>query len=175
MRVFTRQASVAIFYMPSQLHLVPVAGFASLMVAAAFEDFRRLVIPNVVVLGLCVLWPLDLAASPNLTLAGAAGAAGCAVAVFVAGALLFSRGLIGGGDVKLLAAAALWAGPAATPALLIATAMLGGLLSLAVLSFTALRTALTPAAATALRSARVPYGAAIAAAALIVTLPPHFS
>ncbi len=158
-----------------QLQLVPVAGFASLMAVAAFEDFRRLIIPNAVVLGLCGLWPLYLAASPNFNLAGAIGAAGCAAAVFIAGALLFSRGLVGGGDVKLLTAATLWAGPAMTPVLLIATAILGGLLSLAVLSAAALRGVLTPAAATAASSAPVPYGAAIAAAAVIVTLPPHFS
>lgn len=161
--------------MPFQLHLVPVAGFAGLMAVAAFEDVRRLVVPNVVVLGLCGLWPLYLAASPNLNLAGAAGAAGCAAAVFVAGALLFSRGLVGGGDVKLAAAATLWAGPAATPALLIATAILGGLLSLAVLSSAALRGVLTPAAPTPASAAPVPYGAAIAAAAVIVTLSPHFN
>jgi prepilin peptidase CpaA len=161
--------------MPFQLQFVPVAGFASLMAVAACEDFRRLVIPNAIVLGLCGLWPLYLAVSPNFDLAGAVGAAGCAAAVFVAGALLFSRGLVGGGDVKLLAAATLWAGPAMTPALLIATAVLGGLLSLAVLSSTALRGVLTPAAATVATSAPVPYGAAIAAAAVIVTLAPHFN
>jgi prepilin peptidase CpaA len=159
--------------MPFQLQLVPVAGFASLMAVAAFEDFRRLVIPNAVVLGLCGLWPIYLAASPNFDLAGAIGAAGCAVAVFIAGALLFSRGLVGGGDVKLLAAATLWAGPATTPALVIATAIFGGLLSLAVLSSAMLRGGFMPA--TAASPAAVPYGAAIAAAAVIVTLPSHFS
>jgi prepilin peptidase CpaA len=154
--------------MPFQLQLVPVAGFAGLMAVAAFEDFRRLVIPNAVVLGLCGLWPIYLAASPNFDLAGAIGAAGCAVAVFIAGALLFSRGLVGGGDVKLLAAAALWAGPATTPALVIATAIFGGLLSLAVLSSAMLRGGFMPA--TAASPAAVPYGAAIAAAAVFVTL-----
>ena len=112
--------------MPLELHLVPLAGFAGLMAAAAVEDFRRLVIPNPMVAGLCVLWPLHLAAAPSFTLAGSGGAAACASAVFLAGALLFSRGLIGGGDVKLLAAATLWAGPGGTPALLVVTAVLGG-------------------------------------------------
>ena len=65
--------------------------------------------------------------------------------VFVAGALLFSRGLIGGGDVKLLTAATLWAGPGLTPALLIVTALLGGLLTLALLSPLAMRAVFTPA------------------------------
>jgi len=82
------------------LHLVALAGFAALMTAAAVEDVRRLVIPNAIVAGLCVLWPLQLASAPAISLAGTAGAALCAAAVFAAGALLFSRGLMGGGDVK---------------------------------------------------------------------------
>src|SRR5439155_4863251 len=95
--------------MPLHLHLVPLAGFAGLMLIAAAEDLRRLVIPNPVVLGLCVLWPLQLASAPVVSLAAAGGAALCAAAVFAGGAILFSRGLMGGGDVKLLAAATLWA------------------------------------------------------------------
>src|SRR5271165_180357 len=156
------------------LHLVALAGFAALMTAAAVEDVRRLVIPNAIVVGLCVLWPLQLASAPAISLVGTAGAALCAAAVFAAGALLFSRGLMGGGDVKLLAAATLWAGPATTPALLIVTAVLGGLLTLALLSSLALRAVFAPAAGAAKR-VPVPYGVAIAGAALIVTIPPNLS
>src|SRR5271156_3523824 len=43
--------------MPVALHLVPLAGFAGLTATAAFEDLRRLVIPNRLVLGLFLLWP----------------------------------------------------------------------------------------------------------------------
>ncbi len=163
--------------MPLPLDLFPLAGFAGLMAIAAVEDFRRLVIPNPVVAGLCVLWPLHLLAAPSFTLADSVGAAACAAAVFLAGGLLFSRGLIGGGDVKLLAAATLWAGPGATPALLVVTAVLGGVLSLVLLSSAALRTAFAPAAVPAIPVSRVPvpYGVAIAAAALIVTIPPSLS
>jgi prepilin peptidase CpaA len=162
--------------MPLHLHLVPLAGFAGLMLIAAIEDLRRLVIPNPVVLALCVLWPLQLASAPVVSAAAAGGAALCAAAVFAGGALLFSRGLIGGGDVKLLAAAALWAGPSSTPALLIATAVLGGLLTLALLSPLALRAVFAPAAAVdAAKRMPVPYGVAIAGAALIVTIPPNLS
>jgi prepilin peptidase CpaA len=163
--------------MTFSLDLFPLTGFAGLMAAAAVEDFRRLVIPNPIIVGLCVLWPLHLATAPSLTLAGSGGAAACAAAVFLAGALLFSRGLIGGGDVKLLAAATLWAGPGATPALLVVTAFLGGVLSLVLLSSAALRTAFAPAGATAIPASRapVPYGVAIAATALIVTIPPSLS
>lgn len=160
--------------MSLSFHIVPLAGFAGLMAAAAFEDLRRLVIPNTYVLGLGVLWPLHLVTGPAISLSGSAGAVLCAAAVFSAGALLFSRGLMGGGDVKLLSAATLWAGPALTPALLIGTAFLGGLLTLALLSPLALRAVFAPAeVASAVRRMPVPYGVAIAGAALIVTLPPN--
>ena len=96
------------------------------MATAAFEDLRRLIIPNGLILGLCALWPVHVATAPALTLAAAGTASLCAAAVFIVGALLFSRGLIGGGDVKLLAAATLWAGPAATVSLLVVTSLLGG-------------------------------------------------
>ena len=161
---------------PFAIHLVPVAGFTGLMAVAAFEDLRRLVIPNRLTLALCVLWPFYLAIAPNLGLAAGVLAAGCAAAVFVVGALLFARGLIGGGDVKLLAVATLWAGPAATPALLVWTGLLGGLLSLALL--TPLRMVLPGPAGVAADDAHpiaVPYGVAIATAAIIVTIPPNFS
>jgi prepilin peptidase CpaA len=163
--------------MPLHLDLIPLAGFTALMAAAAFEDLRRLVIPNAVIAGLCVLWPFHLAAAPGVAPAAVFAATGCGLAIFLAGALLFSRGLIGGGDVKLLAAATLWAGPGMTPALLAVTAVFGGVLSLAALSVVALRAVLTPAATAAIPVSRVPvpYGVAIAAAALIVTIPPNLS
>ncbi len=143
---------------------------------AAVEDLRRLVIPNTVVLGLCTLWPLQLAAAPDISLFGSASAAFCAAAVFAVGIVLFSRGVVGGGDVKLLTAATLWAGPDLTPALLIGTAVLGGLLTLALLFPLALRAVFAPTAAVgAAKRLPVPYGVAIAAAALIVTIPPNLS
>jgi len=97
--------------------------------------------------------------------------------------------LVGGGDLKLLAAATLWAGPGATPALLVLTGLLGGLLCLLLLTpmgvlIAAARPPLLDAAgaappgADALPGATpvlVPYGVAIAAAALIVTIPPNFT
>jgi prepilin peptidase CpaA len=159
------------------IHLVPVAGFTGLMAVAALEDLRRLIIPNRLILALCVLWPFYLAMAPNLSLAAGGLAAGCAAAVFVVGALLYARGLIGGGDVKLLAVATLWAGPDATPALLVWTGLLGGVLSL-VLLLTPLRMVLPGPAGVAADDAHpiaVPYGVAIAAAAIIVTIPPNFS
>lgn len=163
------------------LHYFVLGGFALLMAAAAFEDFRRFTIPNWLTLGLCALWPLSLLAAPNV--AGMAGGAACGLIVFVVGALLFARGYLGGGDVKLLAAAALWAGPGLLPSLLIVTGLLGGVLALILLSpvgaflVSGARARLGGSAGpgTAVASTPVAYGIAIAAASLIVILPPQFN
>lgn len=167
--------------MPSVLTFLSLVGFAGLMATAAYEDFRRLIIPNWVVLGLLALWPLKLATMPtSALLSGAAGAFGCAFGIFLLGALLFSRGIVGGGDVKLLAAATLWMGPAATPEFLVLTGLAGGMLAMALLTpigalvTTWGRAFLGPAGNAALDAPRnaVPYGVAIAVAAITVLLQP---
>ncbi|HUI34037.1 MAG TPA: A24 family peptidase [Stellaceae bacterium] len=167
--------------MALQLQSAALIGFAALMIIAAFEDLRRLVIPNVVPLCVCVLWPLYIV--PTASVLSVAGSIGCAAIVFMAGALFFSRGFLGGGDVKLLTAATLWAGPGLAPSLLLATGVLGGALALILLVppcahlATLARvklgedTATTPTRALA---TPVPYGIAIAAAALLVLFIPHF-
>jgi prepilin peptidase CpaA len=167
--------------MTTALHLLAVLAFAALMAIAAFEDFRRLVIPNWLVLALIAVWPLFVVTG-TASLAAILGALGIAAAVFVVGALLFARGLLGGGDVKLLCAAALWAGPAATPELLLVTAVLGGVLSLVLLSPLGAHLSLAGrlfcgppgAAAIAGKGVPVPYGIAVAGAALVVILQPLF-
>jgi prepilin peptidase CpaA len=167
--------------MALQLHFAALIGFAALMIIAAFEDFRRLVIPNALSLSLCVLWPLYIA--PIASLAIVLGSLGCAALVFLVGALCFSRGFLGGGDVKLLTAATLWAGPGLTPSLLLVTGVLGGVLALALLIppcahfATLARVKLGPE--TDLQpnnrlATPVPYGIAIAAAAMLVIFLPHF-
>ena len=155
------------------LHLVPPAIFAALMATAAVEDLRRLVIPNQLIVALLILWPAQLAAEPAFAPSAVVAAVACAAAVFCAGALLFSRGLIGGGDVKLLSAAALWAGAGAVPALLILTALFGGVLSLLLLTSHGMQLG-TARGGGATARPPVPYGVAIAAAALLVTIPPNF-
>jgi prepilin peptidase CpaA len=166
--------------MALQLQSAALVGFAALMLIAAFEDLRRLLIPNVLTLSVCVLWPLYVLATPSLLVV--VGSLGCALAVFIAGALCFSRGYLGGGDVKLLAAAALWAGPGATAPLLVVTGVLGGMLALFLLLppgayFTALARAKLGPGDTPEKfgnSTPVPYGIAIAAAAILVVFVPHF-
>jgi prepilin peptidase CpaA len=102
------------------------------------------------------------------------------LAVFLAGALLFARGYLGGGDVKLLSAAALWAGPAGLPTLLLLTAVFGGALALFLLLplggqlATSARLMLGQPALPAPHGLAmpIPYGVAIAGAAVIVVVSP---
>lgn len=167
--------------MALQLQYAALIGFAALMIIAAVEDLRRLVIPNALPLSVCVLWPLYIA--PTASLLSAAGAVGCAAIIFIAGALCFSRGFLGGGDVKLLTAVTLWAGPGLTPSLLVVTGVLGGALALLLLVppcahlATLARVKLGPATdpePSHRLTTPVPYGIAIAAAAMLVIFLPHF-
>src|SRR5437763_7603256 len=150
--------------------------FAAVMAIAAYEDFRRLVIPNLLPAILCVAWPVHFAAVPSLF--GAMTAVGCALAVFIVGAALFVRGFLGGGDVELLTAATLWCGAAGTPSLLVLTGILGGVLTVFLLLrfgaqlAAAGRALLGPAAIADGHdtSKSLPYGVEIARAALHVVL-----
>ncbi|MFZ3233981.1 MAG: A24 family peptidase [Stellaceae bacterium] len=162
-------------------NLLPLAGFVALMIAAVVIDFRRLVIPNGLVAGLCILWLLHVGSARGVSPVASLETVAAAAAALAAGAVLFSRGLIGGGDVKLFAAASLWTGAAALPQLLLLTALLGGALALLFLSplglwlTAAQRIEASRAGAGSMLAghAPIPYGVAIAAAALIVTISPY--
>jgi len=54
----------------------------------------------------------------------------CGMGVLVVGIMIFALGWLGGGDVKLLAALALWAGPDHLVLLLLMTCLAGGILAL---------------------------------------------
>ena len=162
------------------LQALSLTVFTAVMAAAAFEDFRRLIIPNVLPILLCIGWPVYyLAGTPSLY--GAVAAIGCALAVLLVGAVLFARGWLGGGDVKLLSAAALWAGASGTPSLLMFTGIFGGVLALLLMMPFASQAAAatrgmldqTPEPSARGLSMPVPYGVAIAAAALTSILSPH--
>ena len=96
--------------------------FVGLLAMAGWHDFRHLIIPNGICAALVVLYvPFALATGVD-PLAGLA----TGLATFAAGAALFALGWFGGGDVKLLAATALWAGPVYLPALLVIVLLSGG-------------------------------------------------
>src|SRR5579862_5716140 len=120
-----------------------------------------------------LLPPLHAAARGPTAAALAATLIG-AVLVFALGAALFARGLIGGGDVKLLAAASLWAGATAVPMLLALTALFGGVVAAAFLTPLARLGAARRGTAGTLAGGQtpIPYGVAIAAAALLTIFAP---
>jgi prepilin peptidase CpaA len=82
----------------------------------------------------------------------------------------FALGALGGGDVKLLAAISLFAGPQRLPGFLIITAIAGGLLGLAILAGAPIgRPAMAGAGTLRTRlRAGLPYGPAIAVGGLWV-------
>lgn len=88
--------------------MIVYASFMALLMAAALYDLAALRIPNAVCAGLAALFLVPAAmhpaavAIPHHVLAG--------LLVFLAGWGLHGLGFLGGGDVKLLAATALWAG-----------------------------------------------------------------
>lgn len=125
-----------------------------LLLIACYHDVRhrriRNWLPLAVTLVASVKW---LAAGELVPALSAAGAAGF---VLVFSALLFCQGWIGGGDVKLLSATAFLLGaPEALPLLLL-TAIIGGIMAIAVLCYLRQRGD-TPG---------LPYGVAIATAAI---------
>lgn len=136
--------------------------FAGLVCAACLFDITVRCIPNTVCLLLIALYPAIFAtpAAPDPVWAGVA----TGLAVFAAGAVVFAAGWLGGGDVKLLSALALWAGPAHLAGFLLITALAGGVLALAALVYARL-VAVVPALAIGSRvttQMTLPYGVAIA-------------
>jgi len=131
--------------------------------AAALGDLGRRRIPNAIGLGLAALGLARLAmTAPGWATAGLDLA--IALAVLGVGAVLFHRGLVGGGDVKLLAAGAVWLGLGGVAPFLMLTALIGGGLSLVWIA----RRALTPTLGE--QSLELPYGVAISAGGILATI-----
>lgn len=135
-----------------------VALLAALLVAAAVLDLRARIIPNRLNLAIAALAPLFWWASGLSLWPEIAVQVGAALLVFAVFAGAFAMGWMGGGDVKMLGALALWLPPSALLPLLMVMALAGGVLTLAM------------AGAHLARGRRdrlqVPYGVAIAFAGL---------
>ena len=153
------------------IQLVAAAATMVLLLAAAFTDLTRYRIPNVLVVAIVVAFAIGAAFNfswPALAWSGAAGGG-----MFLLGAGLFAFGLFGGGDVKLIAAMALWTGVADLPRFLFVMSAAGGLLGAIWLVRRRLRSApaVSPASSGLATPAatipnRIPYGVAIAVAGL---------
>ncbi len=106
---------------------IPLLGFAGLMLAAAISDVRSLRIPNRISLAAAMLYPAYVLAAQ--TPVDWVGALAVAIAALTLGLTLFNFRIVGGGDAKLFAAAALWAGPELVIPLALSTAVAGGVLA----------------------------------------------
>jgi len=95
-----------------------------LAVVASITDVSSRIIPNWVSAAIAALFPLYVVifASYDFAASGAA-AAGLVLAV---GLVLFALGWFGGGDVKLMAALALWVGLDGLAAFSFLTSLIGG-------------------------------------------------
>lgn len=142
---------------------------AVLFMWAAIADMRSYRIPNAITLAIVAVYPFHLLIMPTpVDWAVVSSAVICSLVVFAVGAFLFSVKAMGGGDVKLLTAGALWAGAGQLVPFLVITAVAGAFVALLV----ALRALIVESgsfreAATGFRFApllklSVPYGTAIA-------------
>ncbi|MBS0548063.1 MAG: prepilin peptidase [Proteobacteria bacterium] len=148
--------------------------FALLLVAAGWQDVRTMRIANrlsIAVACLFLVWALAGMAGGSLVPGDMALAVTCAIAVFLVGAAAFAASVLGGGDVKLLAAASLFAGPALLLDFLTIVALAGGLVGIAVLAGAPIGPAAASTDGTTVRArlrTGLPYGPAIAAGGLWV-------
>lgn len=150
--------------MSSSLTSTAAATLPVLLVWAGAVDIVTRAIPNLIVLLLVVSFGL-FAAGMGLPARDFVAHFACAVTVLAGGFVLFVRSMIGGGDAKLLAAAALWFGFENLLPFLTGVAMAGGALAIAYLAVHAIRQWL---GLTSERASTIPYGAAVAAGALAV-------
>ena len=99
--------------------IAPLAAlvFAGLFLWAGIRDVLTMQISNVLVLGLVLAFAV-FAPLAGLTAFEIATAGAMALAVLLVGMGLFALGWLGGGDVKLTAAAALWLGAGHVPTFL---------------------------------------------------------
>jgi prepilin peptidase CpaA len=137
-----------------------LVGLSAILVIAAAIDVRTFTISNRLNLTVALLAPLywlsvAMPLWPNVGVQLAAGAG-----VFVLLAAAFYAGMMGGGDVKLAAALALWFSPASTVKFLVLTSLAGGVLTLGILVWHRTRR----------REGRpeIPYGVAIAFGGLAI-------
>jgi prepilin peptidase CpaA len=143
----------------------------ALVLFAAAKDAISFTIPNWVSLTLAVLFPAAAFAvgMPPVAIGLHIGVGAVAL---VLGMVMFALRWLGGGDAKLIAAAALWLGWPALMTFLVAAALTGGVLAVMLLALRspALRVVVLRGPSWMLRLAEpgegVPYGVAVAAGVL---------
>ena len=104
---------------------------APALLVAAYGDWQRRDIPNALNAAIAMTAPLYWWAAGFALWPDIAIIVGLALALFVLFAIAFAIGAMGGGDVKLIAALALWMTPMQLPTMLIIMAIAGGVLTAA--------------------------------------------
>jgi len=143
-----------------------LVALAIILIVAAVIDVRTFTISNGLNLGVALMallywWSIGLPLWPDAAIQVAVAAG-----VFVALAATFYMGMMGGGDVKLAAAIALWFKPLTTVKFLVIMSLAGGLLTLVVLAIHKKRGNQPVEGADGPVRPEVPYGVAIAIGAL---------
>lgn len=137
-----------------------LAGLAIALLVAAFTDMRSRTISNWLNLAIAAGAPLFWYATGLSLWPGVAIQLGVALACFVVCAVLFALRQMGGGDVKLLTALALWIEPTGFLRLIVLMALIGGLLTVVIGAWHVMRRRTERLA--------IPYGLAISSAGLWV-------
>jgi len=149
---------------------VLLAVFPVLVIIGALRDVTTMTIPNWVSLGLIAgFFPAAFAAGLPLETVGMN--LGVGVVALLAGMVMFALRWVGGGDAKMMAAAALWLGMDAAAPFLLWTGVAGGLFAVLLMQARAYGqpyAARAPAWVGKLLEPKgdIPYGVAICAGAL---------
>ncbi len=113
------------------MHFLSITLFPLLMIVAGAGDALSMRIPNwLTILIAAAFFPMAFITAMPLATFGLHAAAG--LGLFVMGFALFSFGVFGGGDAKLLAAAGLWFGWPDFMGFLVMTVLAGGVLAVVV-------------------------------------------
>jgi len=120
------------------IEVIVQSGFASIIAvalfAAAASDIKSLTIPNWIPVSIVALFLIQAGTGLALNVTeishGFVPSLIVATATLVMFTLLFALGQMGGGDVKLIAATSLWAGPDLIFGFIVITTLAGGALAL---------------------------------------------
>jgi len=116
----------------NSIHTIVLLAAALPFIHAAISDVRRYAIPHVCTLVLLALYPLHVWLAPvDINVIASVIVAATAFAICFT---FFALNRLGGGDVKLITVAALWAGPALIADFTMIMAFAGAVLSLVYLT-----------------------------------------
>ena len=118
----------------SWLGLAAIAVGVGFALSAVWTDVKRREVPHWIIGGLVAAWLAAATLEPEALAARPLASVGCGLLALLLGFVLHALGWLGGGDGKLLAALALWLGPADIGLALLGTGLLGGLLVLLALA-----------------------------------------